>query len=73
MSLVKVFQTADMAIGDSLVHVKVSFCRVYREYRCRIFVNGKGKPTLDYFTDDIEDAKTTALLMRNNFKSVGGE
>lgn len=47
--------------GERIVNVRHSseLC----EYRCRLYVYGKANKDADYFTNDLDDAKSTAKAM----------
>jgi hypothetical protein len=47
--------------GERIVNVRRSL--IYPEYRCRLYVYGKAQPDADYFTNDLDDAKSTAKAM----------
>lgn len=47
--------------GERIVNVR--FNSEYNEYRCRLYTYGKAQPDADYFTNDLEDAKSTAKAM----------
>jgi len=47
--------------GERIVNVRLS--TIYSEYRCRLYVYGKAQPDADYFTNDLDDAKSTARAM----------
>lgn len=47
--------------GERIVNVRRS--TIYDEYRCRLYVYGKAQPEADYFTNDLDDAKSTAKAM----------
>lgn len=44
--------------GERIVNVRWS--PEYNEYRCRLYTYGKAHPPADYFTNDFDDAKSTA-------------
>ena len=45
---------------------KTTYNKEYKEYRVRLFVDGEYQAGADYFTDDKEDAASTAKHMREN-------
>lgn len=47
--------------GERIVNVRLR--TIYSEYRCRLYVYGKAQPDADYFTNDLDDAKSTAKAM----------
>jgi hypothetical protein len=44
--------------GERIVNVRK--CAELDEYRCRLFCYGVPRPEADYFTNDLDDAKSTA-------------
>ncbi len=49
------------SIGDAVIYRDND----WNEYRVLQFINGEYVPNADYHTDDMDDAKGTALLMAN--------
>ncbi len=47
--------------GERIVNVRRN--AVYDEYRCRLYTYGHAQPEADYFTNDLDDAKSTARAM----------
>lgn len=47
--------------GERIVNVRYN--AQYDEFRCRLCVYGQAEPEADYFTNDLEDAKSTAEAM----------
>lgn len=47
--------------GERIVNVRRS--RIYDEFRCRLYVYGVAVTDADYFTNDLDDARSTADAM----------
>jgi hypothetical protein len=44
--------------GERIVTVRKN--AEFNEYRCRLFTYGRPRPEADYFTNELDDAKSTA-------------